>query len=74
LCDAQPATRLSLAVVRVVAAACTRITTAGTGVAVWPPAKAVIEAKFVDLLDSLRPRPEYLALFRAIVLDVWRQE
>jgi hypothetical protein len=39
LCDAQPATRLSLAVVRVVAAACTRITTAGTGVAVWRPAK-----------------------------------
>ena len=27
---------------------------------------------FLELLETLRPRPEYLALFRAIVLDVWK--
>lgn len=31
-----------------------------------------LETQFVDVLDSLRPRPEFMALFRAIVLDVWR--
>ena len=31
-----------------------------------------LEAQFLDLLSSLAPRPEFLALFRAIVLDVWR--
>ena len=28
--------------------------------------------RFLDLLETLRPRTEYLELFRAIVLDVWR--
>ena len=27
--------------------------------------------RFVELLEALRPKTEYLALFRAIVLDVW---
>ena len=26
----------------------------------------------LELLETLRPRPEYVALFRAIVLDVWK--
>jgi site-specific DNA recombinase len=30
-----------------------------------------LEAQFLTLLESLRPRPEFLALFRRIVLDVW---
>jgi hypothetical protein len=30
-----------------------------------------LEGKFVGLLEQLRPRPELLALFRRIVLDVW---
>jgi site-specific DNA recombinase len=30
-----------------------------------------LEAKFLGLLEQLRPRPELLALFRRIVLDVW---
>jgi site-specific DNA recombinase len=30
-----------------------------------------LEAKFLSLLEHLRPRPEFLSLFRAIVLDVW---
>jgi hypothetical protein len=30
-----------------------------------------LEAKFLGLLEQLRPRPEFLALFRRIVLDVW---
>lgn len=32
----------------------------------------VLEAQFVELLESLRPRAEFMELFRAIVLDVWR--
>jgi site-specific DNA recombinase len=31
-----------------------------------------LEGQFVELVESLRPRPEFMALFRAIVLDVWR--
>jgi len=31
-----------------------------------------LEAKFLSLLERLRPRPEFLALFRALVLDVWK--
>ncbi len=31
-----------------------------------------LESKFLGLLDQLRPRQEYLTLFRAIVLDVWK--
>ena len=31
-----------------------------------------LEAQFLSLLDRLRPRPEFLALFRTIVLDHWK--
>jgi site-specific DNA recombinase len=31
-----------------------------------------LEQKFLTHLESLRPRPEFLSLFRAIVLDVWK--
>jgi hypothetical protein len=31
-----------------------------------------LEAKFLSLLDLLRPHPEFVALFRTIVLDVWK--
>jgi len=34
--------------------------------------REALHGLFLDLLDTLRPRPEYLELFRAIVLDVWR--
>lgn len=33
--------------------------------------KADLEAAFLDYLARFAPRPEYLTLFRAIVLDVW---
>lgn len=36
--------------------------------------KAELEARFVDYLDSLRPKPEFLALFREIVLDTWKEK
>ena len=32
-----------------------------------------LETAFVELLESLRPKPVYLSLFREIVLDVWKQ-
>ena len=28
--------------------------------------------RFVELLEALKPKTEYVALFRAIVLDVWK--
>ena len=31
-----------------------------------------LDQKFIALLDRLRPRPEFLTLFRAVVLDVWK--
>jgi DNA invertase Pin-like site-specific DNA recombinase len=31
-----------------------------------------LHGQFVELLQGLQPKPEYLALFRAIVLDVWK--
>jgi hypothetical protein len=31
-----------------------------------------LEQQFLALLDSLRPRPEFMVLFRAIVTDVWK--
>jgi site-specific DNA recombinase len=31
-----------------------------------------LESQFVELLELLRPRAEFMGLFRAIVLDVWR--
>ena len=36
--------------------------------------KGVLEQQFVTLLEALQPRPEYLRLFRAIVLDTWQSE
>jgi site-specific DNA recombinase len=33
-----------------------------------------VEAQFMRVLEALRPKPEYLQLFRVIVLDVWKRE
>jgi site-specific DNA recombinase len=35
--------------------------------------KIVLERAFVALLSQLEPRPEYMRLFNAIVLDVWKK-
>ena len=35
--------------------------------------RARLEAAFLELLDTLRPRPEYWAVLRAAVLDTWRE-
>ena len=35
--------------------------------------RAELDALFVTLLARLQPRPEYMRLFKAIVLDVWRK-
>ena len=32
-----------------------------------------LESRFVELLEQLRPQPEYLRLLDAIVLDVWNE-
>ncbi len=37
-------------------------------------ARHELEAQFLALLDQLRPKPEYLRLFRAVVIDVWKSE
>ncbi len=34
--------------------------------------REALESQFLELLDALSPRSEFMALFRAIVLDVWR--
>jgi site-specific DNA recombinase len=34
--------------------------------------KQHVERAFVELLDSLKPKPEFCALFREVVSDVWR--
>jgi hypothetical protein len=36
-------------------------------------ARATLENAFIEYLVRLTPRPEYMALFREIVLDVWRE-
>ena len=36
--------------------------------------KATLEGAFRDLLVRFQPRPEYLRLFEAIVLDVWKDK
>jgi hypothetical protein len=36
--------------------------------------KGVLEGQFFELLESLQPKAEYLALFRAIILDCWNGE
>ena len=35
--------------------------------------KADLEGAFVELLARLQPRPEFVRLFRAVVLDVWKR-
>ena len=35
--------------------------------------REVLEQRFVDLLESLSPKPEFTALFRAIVVNAWKQ-
>ncbi len=35
--------------------------------------KRLLESKFLELIEQLQPKPEYLRLFRAIVLDVWKK-
>jgi hypothetical protein len=35
--------------------------------------KEALESRFVELLESLQPRAEFMGLFRAIVLDVWKE-
>ena len=32
-----------------------------------------LETQFVQLLETLQPRPEFMKLFRAIVTDVWKE-
>lgn len=32
-----------------------------------------MEATFLDLIEQLQPKPEYLRLFREVVLDVWKE-
>jgi hypothetical protein len=34
--------------------------------------KEQLEARFVELLNVTQPRPEFMRLFREIVLDVWK--
>ena len=36
--------------------------------------KIDFETRFTDFLGRLQPKPEYLKLFREIVLDVWKQK
>jgi site-specific DNA recombinase len=35
--------------------------------------KGLLEDRFLELIETLQPKPEYLNLFKEIVLDVWRQ-
>ncbi len=35
--------------------------------------KETLESDFVSLLAELRPQPDYLGLFREVVLDVWQE-
>ena len=35
--------------------------------------KNALEARFIAELEALRPRAEFMNLFRAIVLDVWKK-
>jgi hypothetical protein len=34
--------------------------------------KEILEAQFLELLEALKPRVEFMKLFKAIVLDVWK--
>ena len=33
-----------------------------------------MESLFVDFLEQLQPRPEYVKLFTEIIIDVWRKK
>lgn len=35
--------------------------------------KKLLESEFLKLIEQLQPKPEYLRLFSAVVLDVWKQ-
>jgi site-specific DNA recombinase len=35
--------------------------------------KKLLEDQFLKLIEKLQPKPEYLTLFKEIVLDVWKQ-
>jgi hypothetical protein len=35
--------------------------------------REVLESEFLKLIEQLQPKPEYLNLFREIVLDVWQE-
>jgi hypothetical protein len=34
--------------------------------------KERLEAQFVELLKSVQPKPQFMRLFRDIVMDVWK--
>lgn len=36
--------------------------------------KTIVENTFIELLKVLQPRPRYIRLFKAIVLDVWKSQ
>jgi len=38
----------------------------------WSASKADLERQFVELLEEVKPQPQYAALFREVMLDVWR--
>ena len=33
----------------------------------------ILESQFMELLSALKPQPQFAGLFRAVVLDVWRE-
>ena len=35
--------------------------------------KQLLESEFLKLIEQIQPKPEYINLFREIVLDVWKQ-
>jgi site-specific DNA recombinase len=35
--------------------------------------KAILESEFLKLIKQIQPKPEYINLFKEIVLDVWKQ-
>ena len=44
-----------------------------TVVTVFLHPNQLLEGEFLKLIEQLQPKPEYLQLFREIVLDVWKQ-
>jgi hypothetical protein len=39
-----------------------------------PSTKADLERGFVEFLERMQPKPQYMKLFTAIVLDVWKEK